>query len=191
MNELNAFAFEKPVNPKGMVGVDTVDDAEDVELNTVLLQQLEGSVNFVKSRFATFVNTVSIVQLFQSVHAQPDQKIMLFKKSAPFVIQQDAVGLKGVFDFHAGFAILLLQLHSLAKEVKPHQSRFAALPAESDFIDLLRLNVLAGECLKDIIGHVKTRALFVKVLLAEVEAVSAVKVANRTARLKHDMEGRG
>jgi len=47
---------------------------------------------------------------------------------------------------------------------------------------------LAGEFLKHIIGHVETCALSVKLLLAQVEAVGAVQVADGTSWLEHDVK---
>lgn len=190
LDELNPFVSEKPVNLQWMIGVNPIDDAKDVEINAVLLKQLEGSINFLKGRPPALVNPIGIVQLPGAVHAQADQKTMLLEEATPIAIEKDAIGLEGVFDAHVRLAILLLQGNGFAEKLQTHQGRFAALPTEGHFGNFLRLDVLAGEFLKHIIGHVETCALFVNLLLAQVEAVGAVQVADRTSGFKHDVKCR-
>lgn len=107
---------------------------------------------------------------------------------APLVIQQHAVGLQRIDDAHARRAIFLLITDSLPEEVQPHQHRFAALPGEGDFRDMLCFNVLTGIFLKKRLGHAKIAA-GVQAFFREEVTVFAVEIADRPTRFGHEVKG--
>ena len=106
---------------------------------------------------------------------------------APLVVEQRAIGLESVFHAHARPLVLLLELDRLLEEVQPHQRRLAPLPGERDLRDLLRFDILPGVLFEHRLGHAEL-AVRVHELLAQKVAVVAVQVADRPARLEHDVE---
>src|SRR5690606_16717473 len=93
-----------------------------------------------------------------------------------------------VDDAHPRLAILLLVSDRLPEEVEAHQRRLAALPGEGHLGHALRLDILPGVLFQQRAGHAKV-AVRIEALFGEEVAVFAVQVADRPARLDHDVEG--
>jgi hypothetical protein len=79
-------------------------------------------------------------------------KKSLAKKTAPLFAQSRAVGLQCIVNPHARPAILLLKLHSQAKEIQSNERWFTPLPAKGRFREALGLDVLAGELPSPFLG---------------------------------------
>jgi hypothetical protein len=119
-----------------------------------------------------------VVKLFRAVHAQADEEIVLAKEPAPFVVEEYAVRLEGVFDHHARFAVFVLQFHGAPEKIESHERRLPSLPGNGDGGRPMRLEELPDESFVDLIGHSGIfTGLGVKLLLFEEKAVSAVQVA--------------
>ena len=75
------------------------------------MHPVEGSV-------AAFVHAVRVVQVAGAVHTEANQKAVLLRNQAPLLVEQDAVGLKGVGDVHMRGAAFLLKLDGPSEEVE-------------------------------------------------------------------------
>jgi hypothetical protein len=97
---------------------------------------------------------------------------------------------EGVLHGLAGMAVLLDELDRAAKELELHQRGLAALPRHRDLRHAVRLEQLADVGLERGLGHT---VLVVRVqrFLRQEEAVGAIDVAGRSARLGQQMEARG
>ena len=124
-----------------------------------------------------------------AVDAQPNQKIVFLEEGAPLIIQQDAVGLKGVFHGLTGPAVLFDELDRAPEELELHQRRFASLPRHGDRGRAVRLQQLADVGLQRGLRH---PVLFVRIqrFLRQKEAISAIDVAGGPARLRQQVEAR-
>ena len=70
------------------------------------------------------------MQVARPVDADADEIVVLFEKLAPFIVQQRAVGLYGIFERHALPGIFVLELDGPPIKIDAHQSWFAALPGD-------------------------------------------------------------
>ena len=57
---------------------------------------------------AGMVNSVPVVKFLRPVDAYAEKKLIIAKEFAPFIIQQNPVGLKGIANLLAGTAVLFL-----------------------------------------------------------------------------------
>src|SRR5208282_6212639 len=92
---------------------------------------------------ALLVHPVAVVHLSRAVDTHANQKSVVAKKLAPFVIQQYSVCLDRIGDALASRTILLLQLDDPAEKSDPQQRWFAALPGEINLRHILGLDILA------------------------------------------------
>jgi hypothetical protein len=124
------------------------------------------------------------------INAEAKQKVVIVKELAPFVIEENAIGLECVLNMHSWPLIFLLKLYRAPEEVKTHERRLSPLPGHSDLRDLVRFKELSDVCLMHLIRHAKIAA-WIKALFFQEEAVGAVQVAGRTRRLGHDVKCSG
>ena len=142
-----------------------------------------------KRRRAAFIHAIEVVQFGGTVNGNPDQEMVLRQELAPAVVQQDAVGLKGVFNSLA-VGILVLDGDDFAKKVHAQQSGLAALPGKGNCRRILRGDELRDVRFQHRVGHRPILLLAVKIFLFQIKAVAAVEVANRANGLGHDVKGR-
>ncbi len=180
---------EEAVHRAAVLLVGGVDGAQDVEVDLVLAQEAPAAHHQVEGALAAAVDAVGVVQLARAVDAQADQEVVLLEEHAPVVVEQQAVGLEGVLHRLAGLAVLVDQLDRAAEELELHQRRLAALPGHRDLRRAVRLEQLADVGLERGLGHA---VLVVRVqrFLGQEEAVGAVDVAGRAARLGQQVEAR-
>jgi hypothetical protein len=129
------------------------------------------------------------VQFLGAIQAEPNQKLVLVEETAPLFIEKNAVGLDGVFYDGAGLLIFPLVFNGRAKEIEPHESRFATLPRNGDTRRWMRLEHLANIAFEHLIGHPKIAA-GIEFLFFEKETVLAPEVTDSSPRLGHDVKGR-
>jgi hypothetical protein len=79
----------------------------------------------------------------------------------------------------------------LAEKVHPQGRWLAPLPAKRNNRHALGFNVLANVRLKDFVSHPPFQRVWIEVLFFDVEAVLAVQIANRSGRLRHEVEAVG
>ena len=180
---------EEAIDGAAVVLVGGVDRAQDVEVDLVLAQVPPAAHHQVEGALAAAVDAVGVVQLARAVDAQADQEVVLLEERAPVVVEQQAVGLEGVLHGLAGPAVLLDQFDGAPEEVELHQRRLAALPGDGDLRRAVRLQQLADVGLERGLGHA---VLVVRVqrFLGQEEAVGAIDVAGRPARLRQQVEAR-
>ena len=114
-----------------MFGVLCIQQGQSIELDVVFLGVLDGPHHPVPRPAAGMIGAVVIVELLRPVDADADEEFALVQEPAPFLIEQNRVGLYRVADLLAGYAIFLLQLHGLLVEVQSHQRRLASLPGKA------------------------------------------------------------
>ena len=64
--------------------------------------------NFIECSFAGMIYAIQVVKFFWPVDADAEKKLIIAKKPAPFIVQQNSVGLKGIANLLAGAAVFLL-----------------------------------------------------------------------------------
>ncbi len=124
-----------------------------VECHAGPAQQVGGGHHLVEGRRTALVDTKAVVQFTRPVDAQPDQKAVLFQEAGPVFVEQNAVGLKIVFDLLPGLRVFLLQGDHAAEEVQPAQGGLAALPREHDGSTGIAVDILADEKLQRLVIH--------------------------------------
>ncbi len=91
----------------------------------------DGCHYLVEGAAARVVFSVVIVEFFGAVDADADEEFVFVEKSAPFVVEQDGIGLEGVGDLEAGLAVFFLQFDCPFVKVEAHQCRFTPLPRKA------------------------------------------------------------
>jgi hypothetical protein len=157
-----------------------VDQCEDIKLDVIVFAPLDRCHDPIPGALALIVKPVVVVEFLWSIETYAYEKFVFVKKLAPFIVKQDAVGLQGVGDDLAVFAVFLLELDELFVKIKPHQRRFAPLPCESRFRHIKR-NIAADEFVQHFVAHTMT-ALAENICLAGIKAVLALDVAIRARR---------
>jgi len=74
------------------------------------------------------IRPAGVVQFARAVDADPYEKIVFLEETTPVVVQQRTVGLHRIFERHARFSVLFLQLDCAAVKVDSHQGGFPSLP---------------------------------------------------------------
>ncbi len=191
--ELHVFAVdrvaEKAVDLRAAAFAAAVHDAQRIEFHAAAFEHPHGLHDARESRLAAFGKAESVVNVFGTVKRDAHQKIVRREQVAPRLVNQRAVGLKGVLDAFA-VGVFPLELHGPAVEIDAQQQRFAAVPAELDRIDFVGADVLFDVKFQQFVAH---HGLPAAVLhrLVEVIAVVAIEVAGRAGRLEHRREGNG
>jgi len=99
---------EEPVDLTRVIAVGTVYRAENIILHPVLLQEREPAHHPVKRPFSGMVFTKGVMEFPWTIDTDPDKELVLPEELAPFVIEEGPVGLEGISDYPAGFAIFFL-----------------------------------------------------------------------------------
>ena len=136
-----------------MLAVLSMDDGEGVELDPVPLQPLEGPQDAAKGPLSLAVDPIAVMQMTRAIQAQANEELLSVQKLTPGVIEQEAVGLEGVADARARWAVLLLERDDPLEEFHSHQGRLAPLPGEADLRGRRGDNVLLDEALQHVLGH--------------------------------------
>ena len=112
------------------------------------------------------------------------------EKLAPFVVQEDAVGLDGIDDLLPLRPELILQSDRPAEEVDAHQGGFPALPSEADLGQCGGLcgNVLPGHLLQNLRRHPERFGIGIQLILIQIETVAAIQITYWTDRLDKQVE---
>ena len=184
------FIAEEAIDGAPVVLVGGVDGAQDVEVDLVLAQVTPAAHHQVERALAATVDTVGVVQLARSIHAQADEEVVLLEERAPVVVDQQAVGLECVLYGLPGLAVLLDELDRAAKELELHQRGLATLPGHRDLRRAVRLEQLADVGLERGLRH-SLPVVRVERFLGQEEAVGAIDVAGGPARLGQQVETRG
>ena len=127
------------------------------------------------------------MEFARAVDAQAHEKIVLLEKRAPLVIKKNAVGLKSVLHDLLRPAVFLDEFDRAPEELDLHQRRLAALPRHRNRGRAMRLQQLADVGLERRLRH---PMLFVRVqrFLRQKEAIRAIDIASRPARLRQQVE---
>lgn len=109
--------------------------SKNVEVNTVLCQQVNGLEDARICFFAGPGVPVCIMDIRGAVHRDTNQKVVCLKKTAPGVINDVAIGLKGVVDRNVVDIVLALVVNDLFKEIHTLEQGLAALKRIGDGTD--------------------------------------------------------
>ena len=169
-----------------------MDGGQDVELHRVPAQHVEPLHHRVEGRPSCPVAPVAVVDRTWPVDADADQEILAGEEAAPILVEQHAVGLKGILDPHAVRAMELLQRYRPLEEIHPQQSRLAALPGEQHLALAglyLRRNQVAHIAFQNRIGHAEALFVRIELFLLQIVAIGAGDVAARPDGLGHHEKG--
>jgi len=97
----------------------------------VFFAVFDGCDYFVEGAAAGVVFSVVIVEFLRAVDANTDKELVFVEKSAPFVVEQDGVGLEGVGYLSAGLAVFFLQFDRPFIKIEAHQCRLTPLPGKA------------------------------------------------------------
>jgi len=149
--------------------------AQDIERDFVLLHQPDAPHDAVKAAVSGVIFPVKVVDLRRAVEADADQKVFFAEKLAPRGIQQQAVGLQGIFNDLSRPGVFFLKGRNIPEKIDSHQERFPSLPAEavergSDG------QGFSNDRLQNFAGHFGCVS-GIKLLRPPVEAIVAGKIA--------------
>ena len=116
--------------------------------------------------------------------------MVVAQEGAPLLIEQCAVGLQAVVH-HMPTSILLLQAQGLPVERQRAQQRLSAMPGEEHFALRLRVDILLGEPLEQLVGHHVAGHVGIVFRFLEIITIAARHVAPCTGRFEHHIEGTG
>ena len=170
-------------------GTAVVDGAQRVVLYAAHGHHLEPSHHAVEGGVPASVVAVGVVDLFGSVDGESDEEVVLAEEVAPVGVDEQSVGLQRVLDLLVA-PVSLLQCYGLLVEVDACQEGLSSVPAEGDGGYLYGLDVLADVAFEQFVAHLGLMAS-VEVGLAQVVAVVAVEVTERSHGLYHRGKGRG
>jgi len=137
---------------------------------------------------ARLVHAVRIVNLRWPIDRQSDEKLVARQEFAPCIVKKRSIGLECVVNKFVACVLFLQFKHAFEKR-NPEQRRLTTLPCKAHMLCRLRLNVLADVGLQHGVAHAVVAPLGrVEILLFQVIAIRAVKVANRPMRFGHDVE---
>ena len=159
----------------GVVGVEVIDEDEDVVFDVVFFAAVNGPHHFVESSGAGMVGAVVVVVLFWAVDTDADEEVIFAKELAPLVVEEDGVGLQSIADDLAGYAVFPLQLDELLIEIEAHERGFTTLPCKTR-LGKLQLEVIGDEAFEYFVAHTLA-ALADFGCTAFVEAVFAIEIA--------------
>lgn len=182
--------LEKFVNLKGVVGIVTMHHRQGVVLHLMALEDLQASHDLIESGLAGLVRAIEIVEMSRPVDGQAYQEFVFGQKLAPFRIEQDSIGLDGV-GHRTTLSVLRLEFHHFAKIVHSQNGGLTALPSEGCLLRMSGHHLL-DITLQKLIGHLGAfRRGAVEFLFFEIEAITAIQVAECAAGFRHDMKGHG
>jgi len=168
----------------GVMDVEVIEYAQEVELNVAALQMLQALEHIFARWLVVIINTIVVVELGRPVDGQANEEAVFVQKPAPFFVQQGPVGLDGVLDGLARPAMAFLQFDGLFEEFQASQRRLATLPGDGHFVAELRKKP-SEHVLEGTHGHF----MFVAVidgLGRQVIAIGAIKIAQCPNGLDHD-----
>src|SRR5437763_16900794 len=93
-NELHESAanfLEKTVDLKWVARVLLMDNGKRIELHRVLLQQTDTAHHFLKSRLATFIYAITVVELLWSIDRETDQEAIFGQNITPAIIEECSI----------------------------------------------------------------------------------------------------
>ena len=180
-------AFQELVNLQSAALAVLVDRGHRVERDPALLQPPQARHHAVEGGSPGLVLPVPVVDVLRSVDRDADQKIIPAEKLGPFRRNERPVRLEGVMD-DLSVGILLFELQGLPVEIQAEHQRLAAVPVEGHLGHVVGPDVFPDDRFQHLQAHPRL-ASAVDFRLVQVVAVLAVQVAQRTARLQHDVEG--
>ena len=136
----------------GVVGVQVVDEYEDIEFDVVFFAAFDGSHDFVEGSSAGMVGAVMVVVLFGAVDTNTHEEVIFAEKLTPLVVEENCVGLQSVAYDLAWCAVFLLELDELLIEIEAHERWFTALPCEAGLGES-QFEVIGDEAFEDFIAH--------------------------------------
>jgi hypothetical protein len=129
-----------------------VQQNKGAELNIMFPAGFDASHYTVERSFAGMIYPVLVVKFFRPVDTYTEQKLIIAKEPAPFIIKQNTIGLKGIADLLAGAAILFLQLHRPSEKIHAHQRRLATLPRKTRN-SKAQPHIIADKLLQNLVTH--------------------------------------
>ena len=173
--EGDAQRLEVVVDVLGMVLVGFGDEGEDVVFDVMALEGLETAQGEVVAAGAVGVASAGVMEGRGAVEAESDEELLALEEVGPAVVEEGSVGLKGVADDGAAWAVEALESDGLLEEGQSHEGGFAALPAE-EMLGHGDGEVGFRDGRQGVVGHPVGRWAE-ESLLGQVEAVAAAEVA--------------
>ena len=127
------------------------------------------------------------MEVLGAVQGDPHQKVVLGQEAAPFLVDEQAVGLEGIGDGTAVDVPARAQLHRAAEEVQPRQSGLSPLEADGA-APVGGLQGLFHHLLQGLQRHEAVAGDRPLLGLVGVEAVLAAHIAHPAGGLEHETQ---
>src|SRR5579872_46606 len=116
LDVVDAELAEESVQLLRLPDIGLAQNAENVELHLVCLQQFDLLYDALPGSSAFLIESEAVVHVFGAVERHPQQPLVGTKKIAPALVEQNRVGLKGIADSLSVSSILLLQRHQVLEK---------------------------------------------------------------------------
>ena len=147
-----ANGLKERVKPLGVIGIERIDDGEDIEVHPVPLQQSHPTHHAIKGGLVARRASHCIVTGTISIKGDADKEVVRLKKSTPLIIEQSTIGLKRIDDAVPS-GILALEPNRLLIKREGTQKRLTPVPGNDHLLGRLAADVLSHIPLQQLIAH--------------------------------------
>jgi len=180
--------FEESVHVRGFPDIVRINHTEDIATDLVLSQEFVSAYCFLVSGIAVSGDSAAVMQYLGTVQAEPDNKALGGKKSAPLLVEEGPIGLYAVCNAPVRGFVPVLQRHNLTKVVQSQHGRFTAMPGKADQRFGASVDVLDNILFQDVVGHPKRLAPWIELFLLKVVAIVAIQITDRAGWLGEDLK---
>lgn len=175
LQEADLFVDEEIEQFVRVADVMVAQEDEDIEIDPGLSASFDRSGYLVERALASVIEAVVVVVFFGPIEAYPDEEPVFGEELAPFIVEEDAVGLQGIgYDLSIG-AVFFLQAYQFFVKIQAHQRWLSTLPGKATRLQP-QLEVVFDQPFEYVRAHsMGTGAEYLG--LAGVKAVSARDIA--------------
>ena len=180
--------LEESVHLRGLLDIMRIDHTEDIAINPVLSQESVCAHCLLVRGIALFADAAAVMQFLGTVQAEPDNKALRREKSAPFLVEEGAIGLHAVCNAPVRGFVFALQRYNLTKVVQSQHGRFTPMPGKANQRFRGSVDVLDNILFQDVVRHGKRLMPWIEPLLLKVVAVVAIQVTDGARWLGKDLK---
>ena len=137
---------------------------------------------------AALCHAICVVQFRRTIETETHAETLQGKEAAPFLVQEDTVGLDPVPHAPGAGPVLALEFDSLAEEVHAESGRLSTVPRKVDLRPGRGFHVLDDVLLQERLCHAKRTGAGIEAALVLVITILAVEVTAGPGWLGKDLE---